>query len=334
MKSTFFFRQKSSGYTPNARANKATWGKEHKHADILKNFCPDYAVQIYFKGEPGRKSRYSMGELVEHFTKEGQYSKAYEKTYLQAKGHHQAPLRSMVVRQSDFQVNPNTNKLTDKGKADAQEVMSDFNARWRKVRSGTDPYHKVMVDRNGKYILRNTRKYKKVWDFVGNAVKKHHGWARIIHDMANKIIRDTMNQVNARRRHGESNVNPSSIARYINFRYQMQRLGERIVKNIKEALYALEAPPLDRKTIKKKGHDQILIESHKMINSIAYKVVKIDAKPKTQAQKVSALEKSMEGVKSWVRLVVNGKVKKFSTNSPQIEKVNGHWQLKKNWRRK
>jgi len=54
----------------------------------------------------------------------------------------------------------------------------------------------------------------------------------------------------------------------------MQEMGELLKQRIEESIYALYTPPLAPSTIKKKGHDKPLLDTHTMISSIKYKVEK------------------------------------------------------------
>lgn len=131
-------------------------------------------------------------------------------------------------------------------------------------------------DANGKYILSNVEMYKKVWNFVDDAAHLHGNWKRFLMTMTDKIVRQAIARRNYLRRHGGHNVPLVALSNYYR---EMQDLGRRIVADCKMALLALEVPPLDENTIKKKkGHDEILIESRKLYNSIAYKVVKVEPK--------------------------------------------------------
>lgn len=130
-------------------------------------------------------------------------------------------------------------------------------------------------DINGKYRLVPSTIRKKVWNFVDNAAKKHQNWRYKIRMMTNWIVKSAIAKQNYLRRHGGHNVKLLATRSY----YQMmQSLGKQIVDDCRIALLALEAPPLETSTIKKKGHDKILIESRRLYNAIAYRVVKIDPK--------------------------------------------------------
>ncbi len=127
-------------------------------------------------------------------------------------------------------------------------------------------------DSNGKYVLENVSMYKKVWNFVDNAAKANKNWRNIVRMIPDKIVRQAIQRRNYLIRHGGHNV---QLKAQTNYYREMQALGRKIVADCKLALLALEAPPLEATTIKKKGHDKILQESRALYNSIAYRVVKL-----------------------------------------------------------
>lgn len=225
-------------YAPGLTAKEYRVANENQ---LLKNYNPDYGVEIYFKNVSVRGNKnYTMGDLAHHLMVEGQYSKGYGE-------HFRGPRPFSFVRQRD-------------GLGNA--VVAS-----RKVEYLEDIKKKRLMK---KYALVKTRMHKKVWNFVENAAKKNKNWKNIIINMTTSIIREAIHK-NVRGENGLLKANT-------NYYRKMQELGKRIVLECKAALLALETPPLDPQTIKKKGHDKILIESRKLYNSIAYRVVPLQHK--------------------------------------------------------
>jgi hypothetical protein len=52
----------------------------------------------------------------------------------------------------------------------------------------------------------------------------------------------------------------------------LQQLGGEIVKEIQESILTFEGVPLKPRTIRKKGHDKQLIETRRMLESVAFSI--------------------------------------------------------------
>lgn len=238
---SFSFRTKN---TPSYHGAGLT-AREFKQAKpMLDRLKKDYAVVIYFKdAQVGHKSSYTMGELAHHLMVEGQASSGT--AHMKGRPNEPAVIRDgKIIQQGTMMVDRAKNGLP--------------------IRNA-----------EGKYMLVPSKIRKKVWNFVENAAKKHQNWRHIIKMMTYEIVKKSIKHRNVLRRHGGHNVKLTAQDHYY---HQMQLLGQQIVKDCKCALVALQAPPLEKSTLAKKHCQMILIESHRLINALAYKIVKVDPK--------------------------------------------------------
>jgi len=122
-------------------------------------------------------------------------------------------------------------------------------------------------NREGKYLLGNSFGYKKKWNFVEIAAKKHHNWKKEVQ----QSVSDLLTRILVRGLLGGS-ING------LNFYNQMRSIAKKIKKDVIEALEGLKSPKLSESTKKKKGHDKILQETKNLLRSISVRVVKIEPK--------------------------------------------------------
>lgn len=115
---------------------------------------------------------------------------------------------------------------------------------------------------NGKYLLEHDAGYKKIWNFMENAAKRHKNWRAEIFSLAEKLlIRKLSLGLLGRSMNG------------VNFYTEMQRLAKKVKEDVKQELLALREPKLATSTAKKKRSEQILIETRKLFNAISVRVV-------------------------------------------------------------
>lgn len=131
-------------------------------------------------------------------------------------------------------------------------------------------------NRAGKYLLQNDTGYKKIWNFVKTGAERHKNWRKEIRALTEdmfirRFARMLINQFTGKSMSG------------INFYTGMQRVARKVLADLKEELLGLVEPELDPKTIrKKKGKKDILIETKKLFNALAVRVVPLKSKPKSR----------------------------------------------------
>lgn len=130
-------------------------------------------------------------------------------------------------------------------------------------------------NRAGKYLLQNETGYKKIWNFVKTGAARHKNWRREIRALTEDMFIRRFARMLISQFTGKSMAG-------INFYTGMQRVARKVLADLKEELLALDYPALDPKTIRKKKSDKILIESRKLFNALAVRVVPLKSKPKSR----------------------------------------------------
>lgn len=151
-------------------------------------------------------------------------------------------------------------------------------------------------NRRGKYYLQNETGYKKIWNFVKTGAERHKNWRKEIRALTKDMFIRRLERVHI----GKS-------VSGVNFYTGMQRVARKVLADLKEELLGLVSPELSTSTIKKKkGNKDILIETKKLFNALAVRVVPLKRTPKKRLNfGRKFVSKNAPYISSWERGVVN-----------------------------
>jgi len=113
--------------------------------------------------------------------------------------------------------------------------------------------------------------YEKAWPFLGPTLRENREKWEL--EFKRRLLRSTIRRARRKRR----NPNVKAWAQPRVTRRILGNMGKIVVSAVRQTVLELKPPPsLEESTVKRKGHDTLLIDKMNLLNNIAYKVNNVE----------------------------------------------------------